>query len=107
LVSKLQRQNESLQHQLEQLRRRLYGQKSERFDPNQPLLFPEMAPAAADTVSPPAAENAEPEASQKRKGHGRKGLNPKLRRERHVHELPEAQRQCPRCQTTCKKFGED
>lgn len=111
LVSKLQRQNDSLQHQLEQFRRRLYGQKSERFDPNQPLLFPELAQSdgsngAVDTpASQPTAEDAAPE--KKRKSHGRNGLNPKLRRERHVYELPEAERQCPQCHATCQKFGED
>jgi transposase len=31
--------NDKLQHQLEQLLRRLYGQKSEKLDPNQLLLF--------------------------------------------------------------------
>lgn len=106
---KLQRQVDSLQHQLEQFRRRLYGQKSERFDPNQPLLFPELAqappPAIDAPVSPLTADDAEP--AKKRKGHGRGGLNPKLRRERHVYELPEAERQCPQCRATCHKFGED
>ena len=44
--AKLQRKNESLQQQLDQLRRRLFGHKSEKLDPNQPLLFPELAAAA-------------------------------------------------------------
>ena len=36
-----QRDNEALQHRLEQLLRRLYGPRSERIDPNQLLLFEE------------------------------------------------------------------
>src|ERR1700674_2113365 len=42
LLESLSRQsclNEKLQHQLEQLLRRIYGRKSEKLDPNQLLLF--------------------------------------------------------------------
>ena len=39
LVATLQQKNDNLQQQLEQLRRRLAGHKSEKFNPNQPLLF--------------------------------------------------------------------
>src|SRR6516162_8141461 len=105
LVATLQQKNDSLQQQLEQLRRRLAGHKSEKLHPNQPLLFPELAAAAPrDTVvsQPPAAE----ETLRKRRGHGRNGLNPKLRRERRVYELEENQRRCP-CGGLCEKFGED
>jgi cell division septum initiation protein DivIVA len=81
LVAKLQQKNESLQQQLEQLRRRLAGHKSEKLNPAQALLFPELAAAApSDTqVSLPPADA---ERSPKRRGHGRHGLNPKLRRDR-------------------------
>ena len=37
------RDNEALRHRLNLLLRRLYGPRGERFDPNQPLLFAEMA----------------------------------------------------------------
>jgi transposase len=110
LNAKLQNQVDGLQQQVEQLRRRLSGHKSERYDPNQPLLFPEMAQpdavAPAPAPAPTVAADADA-ATKKRKGHGRGQLNPKLRRERHVHELPEEQRQCPRCHTTCAQFGEE
>ena len=42
LIATLRQQthlNDKLQHQLEQLLRRLYGRKSEKLDPNQLLLF--------------------------------------------------------------------
>lgn len=101
----LQQQNESLQQQLDQLRRRLAGHKSEKLNPDQALLFPELAtPASRDTeVSLPAVD-ADPPAKQR--GHGRNGLNPQLRRDRRVYVLDEHERKCP-CGGVCEKFGED
>src|ERR1700731_723307 len=63
--------NANLQHQLEQLLRKLYGRKSEKLDPNQLLLFareilevggPEITPEPTPVEKPPA------------QGHGRKPL---------------------------------
>src|SRR6516225_690324 len=54
-----QRHNEHLRHRLDQLLRRLYGPRAEKFDPNQPWLFPELsslapaAAAAAEQTAPP------------------------------------------------------
>jgi Transposase C of IS166 homeodomain len=106
LVAKQQAKIDGLQQQLDQLRRRLFGHKSEKVDPNQPLLFPELAAATpSDTaLSPPPAANAAP--APKRRGHGRKGLNPKLRRDRRVYVLDENERRCP-CGGLCEKFGEE
>ena len=42
-----------LQQRLEQLLRRLYGPKAERFDPNQPWLLPELAGAAEPAKASP------------------------------------------------------
>src|SRR5215831_19055960 len=68
-------ENEQLQHRLDLLLRRLYGPRTERFDPNQPLLIPD----AFDTVTAPAAASAaDPDvqaaaSTQKpHRGHGRK-----------------------------------
>lgn len=99
----------SLQQQLDQLRRRLLGHRSEKLDPAQALLFPDFfaesdAAAPSDiqpSLAPPAAEE-----TPKRKGHGRKGLNPNLRRERRVYELADDERLCP-CGGQCEKFGEE
>ena len=103
--AKLQEKNDRLRQQLEQLRRRLAGHKSEKLDPNQPLLFPEFAAATpSDTqVSPPTAVDTQP---KKRRGHRRNGLNTKLRRERRVYVLDEHERRCP-CGGLCEKFGEE
>src|SRR5262249_16074161 len=46
-------ENEQLQHRLDLLLRRLYGPRTERFDPNQPLLFPD----AFDTPSAPDSQD--------------------------------------------------
>jgi transposase len=106
-----QRENEQLRHRLDQLLRRLYGPKAERFDPNQPWLIPEMA--ATDPANGEASSNktdaADPLLADKpkRKGHGRKPLPKDLPRRRQEHTLPEAQRLCPDCGGVCQKFGEE
>ena len=48
--------NEKLQHQLEQLLRRIYGKKSEKLDPNQLLLFAREILEAAGPETPPERE---------------------------------------------------
>ena len=105
LVATLQQKNESLQQQLEQLRRRLAGHKSEKLNPAQALLFSELA-GAASTDTAVSLPSADAERSVKRRGHGRNGLNSKLRRDRRVYVLDENQRRCP-CGGLCQKFGED
>lgn len=107
----LQQDRDGLQCRIDQLLRRLYGPKAERFDPNQPWLIPEMAPAAAAVPgdAPPAPPPAEPATAAPacRPGHGRKPLPPDLPRRRCEHPWPEAQRLCPHCGTVCQQFGEE
>src|ERR1051325_4316330 len=69
-------EHEQLQHRLALLLRRLYGPRTERFDPNQPLLIPdafdaEALPAVPETP-PAAAPDPAPAAAPKKKkrGHG-------------------------------------
>jgi transposase len=111
-LQKAQHEREGLQQRLDQLLRRLYGPKAERFDPNQPWLLPELATAAADSneqTTPTPADNQDTAAAAKRKrpGHGRKKLPPGLPRQRTEYALPEAQRLCPCCAAVCQKFGEE
>jgi transposase len=113
-LKKAQHDNEGLRHRLDQLVRRLYGQKAERFDPNQPWLIPEMAASAQADAPAPDAPSADDQAAvadsgqkKKRKGHGRKQLPKDLLRRRKEHTLPDAQRLCPDCGEVCAKFGED
>ena len=113
-LKKAHHEREGLQHRLDQLLRRLFGPKAERFDPNQPWLLPEMAEGAqaaapvVETKTEVVDEAADEESSQpKRKGHGRKKLPADLPRRRIEHTLPEAQRLCPCCHKVCDKFGEE
>ena len=108
-LKKSQHECEGLEQRLDLLLRRLYGPKAERFDPNQPWLFPELAPDAA-TLAEPAADNDQADetaAKPKRQGHGRKPLPKDLPRRRLEHTLPEAERLCPCCGVACQKFAED
>src|SRR6516225_5390615 len=57
------RDKEALRHRLDLLLRRLYGPRGERFDPNQSLLFPEMA-AGQDAAAP--TEPAPPDKPKRR-----------------------------------------
>jgi transposase len=110
-LKKEQHEREGLQNRLDQVLRRLYGPKAERFDPNQPWLIPEMANGDVDPPTPPATveeENgAAPSAKPKRPGHGRKKLPADLPRQRKEHTLPDAQRICPCCGEVCQKFSEE
>jgi transposase len=96
------RQNEELQHRLDLLLRRIYGPRTERFDPNQPLLIPDAFEPVAPAVSEPAnavPPEPEPGAAPKKKPrpHGRRVLPKNLRRLPRVYELTEAERRCPEC----------
>src|SRR3954449_4117907 len=97
------RQNEELQHRLDLLLRRLYGPRTERFDPNQPLLIPDAfdAPTATpprDASPMPGAPGADlAPAKKKQRGHGRRALPKDLPRVQVVHELTAAECRCPEC----------
>jgi transposase len=109
-----QRANEELQHRLDLLLRRLYGPRTERFDPNQPLLIPDAfeptAPETSETGDPPSPE-PEPESNTapKKNGrpHGRKRLPENLPRVPRLHTLTEAERRCPECGETRVQIGEE
>jgi transposase len=88
-------EGERLRQRLDQLLRRLYGPRSERLNPDQPLLFDEPA-AEAEMTPPPPGDPGEP-AKPRRKGHGRQQLPRHLPRERRVYELSEAERRCHGC----------
>src|SRR5262249_34509915 len=95
--------NEELRNRLDPLPRRLYGPRTERFDPNQPLLIPDAfdAPSATAAQEAPPAADPRPEATagtkEKQRGHGRKGLPKDLPRVPVLYELTEAERRCPEC----------
>jgi transposase len=102
--------NEKLQHQLEQLLRRLDGKKSEKLDPNQPLLFArEILEAGGPEITPepqpPSPSPAKPPVPVP--GHGRKPLPASLPRKRVVHDVPLEQRPCPDCGEVRRPFAEE
>jgi transposase len=104
--------NEKLQHQLEQLLRRIYGKKSEKLDPNQLLLFArEIVEAAGLETTPEPEPTPEPVAPTPAKppikGHGRKPLPAGLPRKRVVHDVSPEQRLCPDCGTERACIGEE
>ena len=111
LIATLRQQthlNANLQHQLEQLLRRLYGKKSEKLDPDQLLLFADEILAASGPELP-ATPAPEPIAAPmpRAKGHGRKTLPASLPRKRVVHDVPLEDRACPDCSGERQPIGED
>jgi transposase len=93
-----------LEDRVEQLLRRLYGQRSERLDPAQLLLF-DLAPAAPQPAPPQPP--SQPPGKRRRTNPGRRPFAKELSRRRIVHELPLAQRLCPCCQQERACIGEE
>ena len=79
------------------------GRSAEPIDPNQPLLFPELA--QAEPAAPPPAVQTEPSQRRKGKPHGRRRPARQLRREQRRYELPLLERLCPECGTTRGEIG--
>lgn len=100
--------NANLQHQLEQLLRRLYGKKSEKLDPNQLLLFAreilEAGAAEIETTPEPAAASP---SKRPVKGHGRKPLPASLPRREVMHDVPLETRPCPDCGEIRRPIGRE
>jgi transposase len=98
---------EGMQHRIHLLLHRLYGPRGERFDPNQLLLFVEMA-AGQDTATEAPTEPPAPSQPQRRcRPHGRRRLPENLPREPRHHELSEAERLCPNCGEVRIDIGSD
>jgi transposase len=91
----------AVQQRLDALLQR--GRRVDVVDPNQSLLFPELAefePAAP----PPAAAEASARRS-KSKPHGRRRPSPTLRREARRYELTRIERLCPECGQARQEIG--
>jgi len=107
-VEQLDRKLAAAEHRIEHLLRRLYGQRSERFDPGQPTLFDQFPPPP----DPPAVQPTDPvapESPKKKKHtpHGRKPLPPHLPRRQKIHEPTEAEKTCPCCQQPRVQIGSE
>jgi transposase len=112
LTQKLQStelQLSKLQHQVEQLLRRVYGRRSEKMDPNQ-LLFDSLLLEAAqepasipEPVTPPEPKLA---AARTPRNHpGRIPIPDHLERVEIVLDLPEDQKICPESGRPLKQIG--
>jgi transposase len=106
-LQECQRDKAALQHRLDLLLRRLYGPRGERFDPNQPLLFPEVAAGPDTPAAGPDTTAAEPKPKRRCKPHGRRRLPANLPREARHHELTQAERLCPGCGRVRVDIGVD
>jgi transposase len=98
----LRRRHEQLEHQVDQLIKRLYGPRADKIHPDQPSLFGEPPPEPLPVVEKPL--EAPPEAKAK-SGHGRKSLPANLRREIVVVDIPEVEKQA--IGGTWVKIGEE
>lgn len=93
---------QQLQHRLDLLLRRLYGPRTEHFNPNQPLLFDDTAAAASTPAAdgspaptePPPGTAATPSGPRRARPHGRRPLPEDLPRRPVHHILTEAERVC-------------
>src|SRR3954447_5214374 len=81
------RQNDELQHRLDLLLRRIYGPRTERFDPNQPLLIPDafepMGPEISESgnaILPEPDPEPDPAPKKPSRPHGRRALPKNLPR---------------------------
>lgn len=103
-----------LQHQVEQLLRRVYGRRSEKLDPNQ-LLFDDLILESLDQPlpqSPPEliseqkVERKKPR-TVKRRHPGRIPIPEHLERVEIVLDIPDENKVCPETGKPLKKIGEE
>jgi transposase len=107
-----ERRNRDLQHQLDWLRRQLFGRRSEKLDSKQLMLFAELLGKVEDSEqeTPEPDKQASPADAAtegKKKGHGRKPLPEDMPRKRVEYHPPEAERTCPCCEVPMSVMGEE
>jgi transposase len=99
LLEELQKERgsrERLEHHLNLLLKRLYGNSSEKFDPRQGVLFDAQPGAEEASATPPSPETKSPpaarSASANRDKHGRGRIPDEIEREEVVHDLTDAEK---------------
>jgi transposase len=111
-----QRKLTMLQHQVEQLLRRVYGRRSEKLDPNQlmfdPLIFEALnqpGQASDPSVEAPAQTTmVRKKANKERSRHpGRIPIPEHLERVEILLDIPEEEKICPETGRPLKKIGEE
>lgn len=110
LIASQQSEIQHLKHELAQLKRMIFGQKTEKFVPSVPeeqLTIEGLFDNAGAKV-PGFAETKEKISYERRKpGHGRKPIPDDLHREIHLLDVPESDKICSRCDTRKKHIGDD
>jgi transposase len=101
-----------LQHQVDQLLRRVYGRKSERLDPNQLMLDPlileaiNQPPPKIDPLAQlPVEPQRKPPVKTKRNHPGRIPIPEHLERVEIELDIPEEQKTCPETGKPLKQIG--
>ncbi|MBA3887439.1 MAG: IS66 family transposase zinc-finger binding domain-containing protein [Acidobacteria bacterium] len=96
-LTRTQRENASLRHQLDVLCQRLFGKRSERVDPRQlQLALEQLANEPGPVTEPIEMDSGETpvRSHTRRRTPGRRPLPAHLPRERVAVDLPEADRRC-------------
>jgi transposase len=93
-----------MEHQIEDLLRRLYGRSAERLDPNQMVLFADLLKKIQPPAPPAPEAPAAPSASR---GHGRRRIPEDLPRTRLLHDLADDEKPCPCCGKMREVIGEE
>src|SRR5262249_33662342 len=96
---------EGFRHRIDLPLRRLYGPRGERLNPDQLLLFAEMATSQDTAPAPPEPVAAKPR--RRCRPHGRRRLPDNLPREPQHHELSQVERVCPSCGQARVDIGTD
>src|SRR5579864_9090784 len=108
-LTRVQRENASLRHQLDLLCQRLFGKKSERVSPDQlRLAFAQLANepgAASEPLEMDSGERPGPGRRRRVPSSGRRPLPASLPRQRVEIDIPEADKVCP-CGHTKVRIGE-
>lgn len=109
LIRALARDIEQYRQRIDWLTRRLFGRKSEKFDPAKLDFFGQ--PLSAEETAAQEEKAPEPEVKMqpvsRRKGHGRKPLPENLPRDRREYDIPEAEKTCPDCGQPKTRIGEE
>ena len=101
-LSMVRREKDQLAHRLQQLLRAHFGQKAEKIDAAQMMLFAQQI--LAEVQAPTAVKD---EAPASRPGHGRRKLPRNLPRKRVVVDVPPEERFCKCCGQEMTKIGEE
>jgi len=96
-LESVQRQLATLQHQMEQMLRRLYGRKSEQFNPNQLMFDPIVLQSLNQTALQPLPAAPEKPVKPRKvsQHHGRVPIPEHLERVEILLDVPEEEKVCP------------